>query len=73
MKVMERYKNLTDSYNKLSKVEDQILVQEIKACFHMRNGKLQEDGSIGEIKITPKELNDALSYILLLTNPDYNI
>jgi hypothetical protein len=37
-------------------------VMECVACFHYRNGYINHDNSMGEVKITPKELNDILAY-----------
>ncbi len=36
-------------------------VMSIVAIFHIRNGKRNPDGSMGEIVITNRELNDCLS------------
>ena len=34
--------------------------KEIVAQFHIRNGKLNDDGSMGEIKITPRDFLELL-------------
>lgn len=39
-------------------------IMEIVANFHIRNGVKQPDFSMGEIKITPGQLNDCLAYML---------
>ena len=44
---------------------DQELVMQIVANFHYRTRKQNEDGSLGEIRITPGELNDAIAYAML--------
>jgi len=38
----------------------------IVATHHTRNGVVQPDGSMGEIKITPGQLRDLLAYTYLL-------
>lgn len=43
--------------------ETKNLVMEIVAMFHHRNVTHHQDGSRGEIKITLRQLNDALSYV----------
>lgn len=55
----------------------QELIKEIVSCFHYRNGMENDDGSLGQIKISPKELRDMLSYavtagliVKLITNND---
>lgn len=35
-------------------------LKKILSNFHLRNGKQQKDGSLGEIQITPGEFRDAL-------------
>lgn len=45
--------------------EKQELVKEASACFHCRTGVKQPDGSMGEIRITLKEMNDILAYVYL--------
>lgn len=42
---------------------DQSLLQQIVAHFHVRNSVKHEDGSLGEIKITPAEFRDVLAYV----------
>ncbi len=44
--------------------ESRELIMEIVACFHFRNGFKNEDGSRGEIDISPKQLRDILAYML---------
>ena len=46
-------------------VADQELVMQIVANFHYRTRKQNDDGSRGEIKISPGEFNDAIAYALL--------
>jgi len=50
------------SYDKLKGMDGlQDHSQEVASAFHYRNGKKQYDGSMGEIKITYRELLDALA------------
>ena len=44
--------------------ESQELVMVIVSNFHYRTTDKQHDGSLGEIKITLKELNNALAYAM---------
>lgn len=39
-------------------------IMEIVANFHYRDGVKYKDGSYGTIKITNKEFNDCLAYLL---------
>ena len=41
------------------------LVQMIHAHHFIRNGVKHEDGSMGTVVITPKELRDALAYAFM--------
>lgn len=41
-------------------------VKKFVSAYHIRNSVKHEDGSIGEIKITPMELNDLLAYFLMV-------
>ena len=50
-------------FDKLSP-EEQEFVMEIKGNFHYRNGHTYPDGSMGSIDISPKQLNNALAYVL---------
>lgn len=59
--------DMKDSFDKLSSPLDKQMIMQIKANFHMRNGKKHEDGSMGVIDITPKQLNDCLAYTILET------
>ena len=38
-------------------------IQEIVGCYHYRNGKKHNDGSRGEIRLSPKEFRDLLAYM----------
>ena len=40
-------------------------IMEIVANYHWRNGKQHNDGSRGEIRMSPKELRDLLAYMSL--------
>jgi hypothetical protein len=44
--------------------EQKEFIMECKSWFHFMNGKTNPDGSRGEIKITPGELNNLLAYTL---------
>ncbi len=43
---------------------DQMQVMDIVAQFHHRDGVKHEDGSCGTVKITNREFNDCLAYML---------
>lgn len=40
-------------------------VQEMVAPYHVKNGKKNNDGSVGEIRISPKQLRDLLAFVIL--------
>ena len=65
----ERYsrKNIKGAFERITSELDRDMVMMVKAQFHYRNGKKHKDGSMGEIKISPGELNDALSFVILET------
>lgn len=60
---MRRYElDIRNSFEKAPKhVQDAAM--EITANFHFRDMKKYEDGSIGTIEISPKQLNDCLAYM----------
>lgn len=66
--VLEHKQLMEDKFNSLTE-EEKEFVMEIVACFMYRTGKKQHDGSLGEIEITPKELNDALAYAINYADP----
>jgi len=39
-------------------------VVEIVSAYHLRTGKFNNDGSVGEIKISPLELSNLLVYVM---------
>lgn len=45
--------------------EQQEIIMEIVANFHIRNGVKNADGSLGEVKITNKQMNDCLAWALV--------
>lgn len=58
----KKFENKLQSLNE----RDQEHVQWMVAQFHYRTGNVgNHDGSMGEIKITPKELRDALAAAML--------
>jgi hypothetical protein len=52
-----------DKFDALSK-DGQDIIKEIVSHFHFRDGRLYEDGSMGTIRISPKELRDILAYAI---------
>ena len=58
------YNKIDGFFDKHPNDEQKEFVKEIVAAFHFRNGKKQHDGSLGEIKITIKQLNDCLAYAM---------
>lgn len=46
-------------------VQVQDRIKEIVSNFHYRDGRLNEDGSLGTVRIGVRELNDALAYTFL--------
>ncbi|MBT7928476.1 hypothetical protein HN682_00970 [Candidatus Peregrinibacteria bacterium] len=63
-KCEKHLKESKGSFDSLSK-RNQEVVMEIVANFHIRNGKEHDDGSKGDITITPGEMNDIIAYSLL--------
>jgi len=55
--------NMKDSFDQLDVRQDKLLIQEVVSMFHYRNGTRNPDGSMGEIRITPKQLRDALACV----------
>lgn len=43
---------------------DRELVMKIVANFHFRDGKRYDDGSMGTIYISPKQLNDCIAHAM---------
>ena len=56
--------NVKGKFNSLTETSKQE-VMELVAMVHYRNGKKHKDDSLGDIKITPGELRDFLSYMLI--------
>jgi len=56
-----------ESYNafNLLPVNDRRFVQECAAWYHYRDGVVYEDGSMGSIKISSKQLRDILAYAII--------
>ena len=44
-------------------------IQEIVSAYHYRNGKRNNDGSRGTIRISPKEFRDLLAYMSGVDEP----
>ena len=61
---MIKKKDITGSFDQANDL-DREAVMEIVANFHYRDMKRSDDGSLGSIKITHKELNDCLAYALM--------
>lgn len=55
-------------------LEDPLIVkgiQEIVSAYHVRNGKQWNDGSRGEIKMSPGELRDLLAFFATPVEASY--
>ena len=50
--------------------ESQAFVQEMVAEVHYRDGKKHDDGSMGTIGCSPKQLRDLLAYAIISTKQD---
>lgn len=59
----DHYKNSKGKYDELDD-KWRALVLECMAFFHFRDGKKWDDGSIGTLKITPKEFIDIMAYAM---------
>ncbi|MFA5395314.1 MAG: hypothetical protein WC346_04770 [Methanogenium sp.] len=51
----------TNMFSTLNEAEKNFIM-EIVCFYHYRNGVKHEDGSMGTIEISPKEMNDVLAY-----------
>ena len=60
---IDRKADACDEWDGLNEEETKEVILEVMADFHIRNGVKNIDGSLGEIKITPKQLRDALAYM----------
>ncbi len=64
MSDLEFNRHMTDGCFAMAGPVAQDTVQDIVSCYHVRNGTMHHDGSVGEIRITPKELHDLLVYAI---------
>lgn len=61
---MKNHREVSVDFFDLLSADRKNFVMECVACFQYRNGKRNHDGSLGVIRITPKELNDILAYAM---------
>jgi hypothetical protein len=54
---------ISGSFDRLSELEKEF-VMELVANFHYRNGVKHDDGSMGEIIITPRQMNDCIAFAI---------
>lgn len=55
---------ISNSYNNLpAELKELVLV--ITSNFYFRDGKPHDDGSMGTIKITPRQFNNCIAYALM--------
>jgi hypothetical protein len=66
-KVIENHKRQAEGWFKQAGPVTKELVQDIVAHYHLRTDKRHNDGSIGEVKITPLELHDLVTYVMVMT------
>ena len=55
-----------ESQDAFEQLTDPLIIEGIKqivSAYHYRNGKSHNDGSRGEIKMSPKELRDLLAFM----------
>jgi hypothetical protein len=57
--------DIKDSFYELSDDEKDIVMQ-VAANFHYRNGVKHPDGSLGEIRITNRQLTDCFAYMFIM-------
>lgn len=50
-------------FDKITDREKQIVL-EIVSKYHYRTGSIQEDGSMGDVKITHDQLRDELAFVI---------
>jgi hypothetical protein len=64
-KINDHIKKAKNYFNKfMVNKEDQDIALKLAACYHIRNGEVKEDGSIGTIEITYNEMKDLMAYAL---------
>lgn len=56
-----------DAFNVLTDDMIRVGIREIVAAYNWRNGKKNHDGSMGTVRISPKELRDLLAF---MSQPD---
>lgn len=55
-----------EAQDAFEKLKDPLItkgIQEIVAAYHVRNGVKHNDGSMGEVRMSPKELRDLLAFM----------
>jgi hypothetical protein len=57
--------HIAGAFEEVSEPDVQNFIYSIAAEFQYKNGKVNPDGSLGEIKISPKAMVDALAYAYL--------
>ena len=60
-------RDIKGSFNTLSE-QSRELIMEIVSNFHFRDGTVHNDNSTGTIKITTKQINDCLAYMIMHKN-----
>lgn len=57
-----------DAYDEITDEDVKRAIQWVISRYHIRNGVKNNDGSIGEIRISPKEMQDLLAYMITMGN-----
>lgn len=70
MDIINYDSEISNSFDNLDLDKEKVLV--ITSNFHFRDGKLHDDGSMGTIRITPKQFNDCVAYAILTTEDRVN-
>lgn len=52
------------AFNRVKGEEKREQIMRIVACFHYRTGVKHPDGSMGEIKITHRQMKDLIAYVI---------
>ena len=65
--VIENHKRLAEGWFQQAGPHTKGLVAGIVASYVLRTGRKHNDGSIGEVRITPLELHDLLTYVMVMT------
>ena len=62
------HRDIKDSFDITENEKIQEFIKEIVAIFHQRDAKKHADGSMGTIKISPKQFRDCIAFAVELVS-----